>query len=87
MCGEKFGILRVQVAGRGSPPHVRGKEENTENKQQGHRITPACAGKSFNIAFVCIAFKDHPRMCGEKETCLLVAAYRLGSPPHVRGKD
>ena len=32
-----------------------------------HRITPACAGKSFCVICICHNNQDHPRVCGEKE--------------------
>ncbi len=31
--------------------------------------------------------KDHPRVCGEKETMLVNSAVIVGSPPRMRGKD
>ena len=30
------------------------------------RITPACAGKSFQLFVRCDQCRDHPRVCGEK---------------------
>ena len=47
MCGEKCNI-RVNNRGLlGSPPRVRGKVAIFVVTAKAHRITPACAGKSF----------------------------------------
>ena len=51
------------------------------------RITPACAGKRAAAMILFLIFEDHPRMCGEKVTTIPAGTLRLGSPPHVRGKD
>ena len=50
-------------------------------------ITPAHAGKSscFGCSVCCVW--DHPRTCGEKGFRLFRQYFRLGSPPHMRGKD
>ena len=45
---------------------MRGKETVGELYGNHQGITPAYAGKSFNVAFVRVTFKDHPRVCGEK---------------------
>ena len=51
------------------------------------RITPACAGKSCILVSGIQRLQDHPRMCGEKGFPVACPRCRLGSPPHVRGKD
>ena len=56
--------------------------ENDEN-----RITPACAGKSYDVRAARIAAGDHPRVCGEKIFSKTTAETFTGSPPPVRGKD
>ncbi len=87
MCGEK--PLGLAPAGwpSGSPPHVRGKVDEEHIAEGRIRITPAYAGKSWSNALPCSRREDHPRMCGEKLSCLLLQWCFLGSPPHVRGKD
>ena len=50
-------------------------------------ITPACAGKSALAGAMQNHFRDHPRMCGEKDITALNANNWQGSPPHVRGKE
>ena len=51
------------------------------------RITPAYAGKSLIPVFFGGRFEDHPRLCGEKHSTLVIRSRRLGSPPPMRGKD
>ena len=50
------------------------------------RITPACAGKRHSCCCICMANRDHPRMCGEKLLGPWPRGIKSGSPPHVRGK-
>ena len=87
MCGEKHAVQIAQIFGKGSPPHVRGKAGVALLSGQIVGITPACAGKSGNVSDCSDCFKDHPRMCGEKQLGKNAKDYTLGSPPHVRGKD
>ena len=65
---------------------MRGKVNRMKEETDIARITPAYAGKSFNIAFVCIALKDHPRVCGEKKLAIFDDETGEGSPPRMRGK-
>ena len=66
VCGEKARTLIVQDEPQGSPPRVRGKADNSSHCQIAHRITPACAGKSCRLRQLHGAYRDHPRVCGEK---------------------
>ena len=86
VCGEK--TRRPKPPGRplGSPPRMRGKEQEEKSTLERVRITPAYAGKSD---FVCKAFhppEDHPRVCGEKWILHFFTAAQTGSPPRMRGK-
>ena len=86
VCGEK-GVYAMLYTGLwGSPPHVRGKVLVPAIKRFAQRITPAYAGKRSPPLFPLRSPEDHPRMCGEKLSCLLLQWCFLGSPPHVRGK-
>ena len=49
-------------------------------------ITPAYAGKSAKTKAVALDKEDHPRLCGEKRSVLLLVALGRGSPPPMRGK-
>ena len=46
MRGEKSAYQAQVVAGKGSPPHARGKVRREKQADGETRITPACAGKS-----------------------------------------
>ena len=49
-------------------------------------IPPAYAGKRLLLAIPAFAFKDHPRIRGEKTPPGQLLSATLGSPPHTRGK-
>ena len=86
MCGEKpYGQLKTASL-IGSPPHVRGKVFDRTQFYFCTRITPACAGKSWQGSGTGDEFEDHPRMCGEKFSSACCLLFNIGSPPHVRGK-
>ena len=86
MCGEKPKVMNLVLVRPGSPPHVRGKELRTAFKPCRLGITPACAGKSQCACTRARSARDHPRMCGEKQSNSRIRMIQKGSPPHVRGK-
>ena len=86
MCGEKKGMGAGTNGKVGSPPHVRGKVRSLDFCSSCSGITPACAGKRRQLWQHSRRFRDHPRMCGEKDIAPLCCTRRPGSPPHVRGK-
>ena len=66
VCGEKPCPFQTVELSLGSPPRMRGKEQDFE-KLIGHdRITPAYAGKSYKHLRRLSKRRDHPRVCGEK---------------------
>ena len=71
LCGEKMetGILDGQMMG--SPPPMRGKASVTITMSFSSRITPAYAGKRKRSKLDRLPAQDHPRLCGEKLTCLV----------------
>ena len=86
MCGEKPVWAPSSLTPMGSPPRARGKETFAVVVALGHRITPACAGKSHSGHPAWAGRRDHPRVCGEKWLiCACMSAMR-GSPPPARGK-
>ena len=87
VCGEKSVPLRCSISAVGSPPRVRGKAWRLPAAPGTQGITPACAGKSRSIAESVLAFRDHPRVCGEKRTSGSGSQRSEGSPPRVRGKE
>ena len=68
------------------PPHMRGKAEPKRLWQLSGGITPAYAGKSNLLPHTRCRSWDHPRICGEKAIQPHTSVYRVGSPPHMRGK-
>ena len=86
ICGEKYLEYGRRYKSTGSPPHMRGKvgEQSPAACRQG--ITPAYAGKSFHDLLLLSVGRDHPRICGEKSSCMLPFPSGTGSPPHMRGK-
>ena len=86
VCGEKLVPLARTTCRPGSPPRVRGKVSGNGRRFHRHGITPACAGKSQRQSGHNEAYRDHPRVCGEKLYPKLVSRNRIGSPPRMRGK-
>ena len=70
----------------GSPPHARGRRTATEIAEVTGGITPACAGKTENIASHAASPPDHPRMRGEDPLGHEASLKSSGSPPHARGR-
>ena len=65
---------------------MRGKALFAHQDAGKRRITPAYAGKSFQLGEVPAVQKDHPRLCGEKESLTVDKTPLAGSPPPMRGK-
>ena len=87
VCGEKCATTARLSCVTGSPPRVRGKVDATQWAALWYGITPACAGKRTKAASALVAFRDHPRVCGEKQILGICRIHLLGSPPRVRGKE
>ena len=66
LCGEKDGLHIVLSMIQGSPPPMRGKGGTATVTEITEGITPAYAGKSYNVKNVYGIEWDHPRLCGEK---------------------
>ena len=66
---------------------MRGKGTNAAQFNFCFGITPAYAGKRNKMALRYGFFKDHPRLCGEKEADVQFLFHSLGSPPPMRGKE
>ena len=65
---------------------MRGKRGLKRRPNCQRRITPAGAGKTYDLYVQMIRCKDHPRRCGENHVSTLQALHHQGSPPQVRGK-
>ena len=66
-CGENQGESMDAIAGRGSPPRMRGKRYAPRSGMLRMRITPADAGKTRIFGEKELPAKDHPRGCGENQ--------------------
>ena len=71
----------------GSPPPMRGKVSASRGHVETVRITPAYAGKRLCKGTAPQCVRDHPRLCGEKETDIQARNKKAGSPPPMRGKE
>ena len=87
MGGEKRTSCAPCPGPSGSPPHGRGKAEQQATMDTVDRITPAWAGKRPCVRAFMPAFRDHPRMGGEKPLIYFSKMNKRGSPPHGRGKE
>ena len=65
---------------------MRGKLLLNVRLLSSKRITPACAGKTYQERFSVHHCKDHPRVCGENGLKNKIKLLTKGSPPRVRGK-
>ena len=69
LCGEKISLLVLSTTILGSPPPMRGKDDDALTAFNKSRITPAYAGKSSIVSPSSAVDWDHPRLCGEKSFC------------------
>ena len=65
VCGEKRSAGLGGRDGLGSPPRMRGKDNQTASAANSTGITPAYAGKSHCHPGQCGRNGDHPRICGK----------------------
>ena len=84
--GEKLLFQLMCSYLQGSPPHGRGKGAGNGDLRLHDGITPAWAGKSWERTLPPSEPKAHPRVGGEKLLTCERIDFRLGSPPHGRGK-
>ena len=87
VCGEQLVPANISSHFVGSPPRVRGTVASAGNQSSNLRITPACAGNSFDGEENASEKQDHPRVCGEQYYSLSNIASAKGSPPRVRGTE
>ena len=51
VCGEQATLLVARISEAGSPPRVRGTDNDGIPRLQSHGITPACAGNRSTLAY------------------------------------
>ena len=86
LCGEKYEPGIEKSLNLGSPPPMRGKDEENAVIGSCNGITPAYAGKSQESESLISRTRDHPRLCGEKKEDTKMTVTKIGSPPPMRGK-
>ncbi len=69
----------------GSPPLARGILKFIESEMNVRRITPACAGNTYQRSPERSVLRDHPRLRGEYEQKSQGERLAKGSPPLARG--
>ena len=87
LCGEKAKKARQTPEDRGSPPPMRGKGSRITKASVRIGITPAYAGKSAAYEQRCRTLEDHPRLCGEKTSVLVMRAESPRITPAYAGKS
>ena len=84
--GEKTRVFQQHFPAVGSPPRGRGKVYPFRVGPVAVRITPAWAGKSLFCFTAAVPIQDHARTGGERSGMKGMKSWKLGSPPHRRGK-
>ena len=64
--GEKSETCYTETVDGGSPPRARGEVDVETRRSLLFRITPACAGRSYQKENFNLGLEDHPRVRGEK---------------------
>ena len=85
-CGENIRWSHPERLRDGSPPQVRGKQDQTRSSVFASRITPAGAGKTYTLINCGFASEDHPRRCGENSIQLCCMGIQLWITPAGAGK-
>ncbi len=84
--GENSILGRSSLPRPGSPPRARGEQDRRRRPGRGHRITPACAGRTVLGGVSPQVRKDHPRVRGENFSVAVACKEEMGSPPRARGE-
>ena len=85
-CGENSLFTQLCAEVGGSPPRMRGKQQQVRRNVIRRRITPADAGKTYPYQTKGSERWDHPRGCGENTYSIGIPGFVQGSPPRMRGK-
>ena len=85
VCGEHATAPVSLPTRMGSSPRVRGTPTTRRPPPPTRGIIPACAGNTVWLELRREMERDHPRVCGEHDSCRILAAFVTGSSPRVRG--
>ena len=72
VCGEQKKYLYGRKSKKGSSPRVRGTVMEDIKGLFDCGIIPACAGNSRDTGHIYYVGWDHPRVCGEQVTALVM---------------
>ena len=86
-CWKSIVAHIVRCVNKDRSPRVRGKQNKANYLAKFDGITPARAGKTKRRGRRVSCPWDHPRACGENNSCALTSPLAAGSPPRVRGKQ
>ena len=84
MCGNYTNTINQALETKGSPPRVRELPPKWLMIATSPGITPACAGITEDEKMTRFEERDHPRVCGNYISLVMLSATFLGSPPRVR---
>ena len=70
----------------GSSPRMRGKPPSLILTGETSGLIPAHAGKTHQATLARLAFRAHPRACGENRAGIQIWHCERGSSPRMRGK-
>ena len=85
VCGEHLWVITLANFCRGSSPRMRGARVGAAVSRLVDGIIPAYAGSTRCPWDGWKRERDHPRVCGEHNTCRISAAASRGSSPRMRG--
>ena len=85
VCGEHECEVAHYPLGVDLPPRVRGAHTYSVLTADPHRLTPACAGSTSDIARPSRAHSTYPRVCGEHSSTSSPPDTDADLPPRVRG--
>ena len=83
--GERFIGARLRVGGCGSAPRARGTAHFLDDRLDGGRLSPACAGNGVSAAEKRCKQPAQPRVRGERGALMFVRFVHAGSAPRARG--
>ena len=86
VCGENVTRLKTWQGAIGSPPRVRGKHRLAKFLGYEGRITPACAGKTFQLAGIEVVTRGSPPRVRGKQKCFTMQKIYGRITPACAGK-
>ncbi len=84
-CGEHVAPPSPSGFLLGSSPRLRGTHVAHHRRTVVHGIIPALAGNTTCLFPHVLAYRDHPRACGEHSSITSNTSWILGSSPRLRG--